>query len=183
MSRADETDNVEKNFMIVLLAITFLLMAAGFYFFCKYARRGHTRPRAHLDTHDRSKVPSVQSPFGNVGPWRDVFCDGDDEGVLSLKSEADESTVIAGYGGRTRQQSEHEYEESSHEVDRRCSSSVFSDGPASATSSVTMDADDLECDSIMRFPPEQLKAPSFGSSQDDSLHLFNDSNDGSVHII
>lgn len=143
-------------------------MAAAFYFFYKYSRRGR-HSRANVDAFDRSKASSLQSRSGKADPWRDDYRDDDDDGVLSLKSDTDESTVHAGYGGRAGQ--------------HRYNSSVFSDVPVSTTSSVTMDADHIEGDSIMRFPPEQLKAPSFGSSHDDSLHLFNDSNDGSVHNI
>lgn len=171
-------ERIQESFMILLLATASLLTGAGLYVIYKYSKKsGH--PCMNLDAIDRSKAPSVQSHFGN--PWRDVFDEDDDEGVLSLRSEVDDFSLS--HHGGIKLPSEYRAEESFHEDEHQSSDSVFSDGRMSATSSVTIDADDRERDGIMRFDPQQLESSSFGSAQSDSLHLFNDSNDGSVTII
>jgi hypothetical protein len=158
-------------------------MAACFYFFYKYSRRrGHIRKNVDVDAFDRSKSFSAQSPFGKGDPWKGGYRDDDDDGVLSIKDEADALTVNAGYAGRKKLYLQRKFKEAPN-VEHRHSSSVFRDKSASIASSVTMDTDHVTHENSVRFPREHLKTPSFGSSHDGSLHLFNDSHDGSVHIL
>lgn len=167
--------------MIILFIITLLLVTAGFYFFCKYSKC-IWRYRANADALRRSKVQSGQSSFSNASHWRDLFNDDDDEDEVNLsKIEADEVTVTTGGGrrghlfGRTPKEV--------REVDHRYHDRIFSDDPVIAKSSVAPAAHCVGRDSVTRTRIEKLRAPSFDSSHDDSLHLFNDSNHGSVHII
>ncbi|GAX19995.1 hypothetical protein FisN_1Lh531 [Fistulifera solaris] len=187
-SGANGTETLDQTFLIILLAITILLMAACFYFFYKYSRRrGHVRKNfdktVNMDAFDRSRNSSAQSPFGKDGPWKGGYRDDDDDGVLSIKDEADALTVNAGYARRKQQYLQRKFKETPN-IEQRLSSGLFRDHPPSIASSVAVDSDHVTRDGILRFPQEQLKTPSFGSSHDGSLHLFNDSHDGgSVHIL
>jgi hypothetical protein len=191
-SSVNVAETLDQTFLIILLAITILLMVACFYFFYKYSRR---RGQIHksvdktvnMDAFDRSRNLSAQSPFGKGDPWKGGYRDDDDDGVMSIKDEADALTVSAGYARRKQLYLQRKFKETPN-IEQRLRSSVFRDQPSSiassVTSSVTMETDHVTRDGIMRFPREQLKTPSFSSSHDGSLHLFNDSHDGgSVHIL
>lgn len=175
-----ESESFQKSTMIGLLAITSLFMAAGLYILYNYSKNSR-RLRVKADADNRSKALSGQHHFGNGKPWRDGFDEDDDDTVLSLRGDDHDFSPAYRCAIKQPTYSEFRVSERRHEGERRCGSSASSGGPISTAG--TLDSDDHKRDSVVRFAPPQLKTPSFGSTQSDSLHVFNDSNDGSVSTI